>query len=134
MSRTFSDSLKADVANVFVNTNEFAEVVSWQDRARALSDVNALIVNRPMRSVDGTKPAARRDVDGIERIAVIVSRDATATNSLVRRPEIGETITRSADRDPDSRPWVYTGTCEVFNVARAVYIFERAKRQATTRG
>lgn len=134
MPRTFNDSLIYDASNVFVNTNEFGEVVTWKNRAGTTSSVAVVIAPRRQRQPSGDRPASRRDADGIERIGVTVSRDASASNSLVDRPEIGESFTRAASVDADVRPWQYTGECESFSAAAATYIFERARKQITTRG
>lgn len=134
MPRTFNDSLIYDASNVFVNTNEFGELVTWQTRSRETSTVAVVIAPRKQRQPSGDRPASRRDADGIERIGVTVSRDASAANSLVNRPEIGESFTRAESVDADVRPWQYTGECESFSAAAATYVFERARKQITTRG
>lgn len=134
MSRTFSDSLAYDAANVFTNTNEFGELVTWRTRDGQTSTVAVVIAPRKVRQATGDKPSGKRDADGIERVGVTVCRDATADNSLVDRPEIGETFVRATTVDADVRPWVYVGECEAFDAAAATYIFERARKQITTRG
>ena len=129
MSRTFSDELRYDAANVFVNANEFGESVTWRQRDGSESSVDVVIAARRQRAPTGDRPASHRDTDAIERIGVMV-----AQSTLQRRPEIGEAVTRSSDIDSDARPWVYSGECEHFDAASAIYIFERSRKQITTRG
>ena len=129
MSRTFSDSLEYDAENVFVNVNEFGETVTWRMRDGSESDVDVVFAARRPRTATGDRPASRRDTDTIERIGVRVVQ-----STLQRRPEIGETVTRSSEVDSDVRSWVFAGECDQHDAASAVYVFERARKQINTRG
>ena len=121
-------------ANLF-GLDWFAESVTLRDRDGSTSTARVKIEQetRPAQK-QGDKPAALRDVDGTERIRVVVCRDSEFEGAVSERPEIGSALTRDSAKDADVRPYVFAGECLAFCDTHATYIFERSRKQITTRG
>lgn len=127
--------LRRTVANArMFSVDEFAEDVTRRTRGQVESTIRVKIEQETRTPPPGSKLAAARDNDGAERIRVVVCRDETFAGCMIDRPEVSEAIIRDASRDPDARPYAFTGECPVFCPTHAVYIYQRSRRQITTRG
>ena len=121
-------------ANLF-GLDWFAESVTLRDRDGTESTARVKIEQetRPPQK-QGDRPAGLRDVDGMERIRVVVCRDSEFAGSVIERPEVGAALIRQASKDSDIRPYVFFGECLAFCDTHATYLFQRARNQITTRG
>lgn len=111
MSRTFEDSLEADIENVFMNTNEFARTVTYQRHADSIElaatmksvsyqskgpdgreitehfrlyvfKASALVINGS-RIEPRNGDRIRETFDGITRIFEVVKRDNQPAGQLL---------------------------------------------------
>lgn len=116
MGVTNFQSLKADVVNRnILSTEFFAEEVTYTPAGQAPRTVTA--------KVSGEQAAAA-DVDEefTERIRVKVRRDATLG---IDAPNMGDLVTRSITREPDRRPYVFTGEKLEITPSHWVLVFGR---------
>lgn len=130
--------LRAAVDQAFVfSTAMLGESVSYKPRAGSARTIVVLTESYVPKTTgyrDTQRPQANRISDGIEYIRVTVCRDeSAASGGIANEPSIGDTITRSASRDSDTRPFVYQGTELVKEAGHAVYLFGRDKRPYDTR-
>lgn len=112
----------------------FAENVTLRTAPGTESTARVKIEQETRPPQRGDKPSAMRDNDGAERIRVVVCRDATFDGAVTDRPAVGSALIRSADKDPDVRPYLFTGECLAFCDTHATYVYHRARKQITTRG
>jgi len=101
MSRTFADDLAADLANTFLNANEFGETVTFVPK------------HGPARSITVAVQYSgqSREQAHVEILEVLVARDEAATPGGIARPLVGDQIRRSATNDHDAsrRPYTFSG-------------------------
>lgn len=68
-------------------------------------------------------------VDELEQIEVLFSRDASwEFGGLATKPDPGEQLLRSPERDADRRPFLFAGEVMFEGDIHAVYVFQRPKR------
>lgn len=111
----------------------FSEVVSWDDR-REQSSPTVKIEHRQagpkyQSSGVGSQPQiSNGTVDQTEQIRVTVDRSEVEST-----PQQGATLIRSEAKDPDQRPYVFSGEIVFSGPVHAVYIFQRPLRTAQGR-
>jgi len=125
-------------ANMF-STNYFAEDVTYTPRANGTpATLRVKIeIDNPQKAKRGMQrdfPASRDQVDVDERLRVVICRDATFSNGgKLATPYIGDTLTRAAAKDPDTRKFVFTGEVLAQCDTHGTYIFSRARRTIDAR-
>jgi hypothetical protein len=103
---------------------EDVEIGSRTVRAKVTHE-SLLQSGKPQPTNNGTRTVAE-----FERVMVLVSRVASYEKSLPVRPQPGESLLRSADRDSDRRPFQFAGDVEFEGDVHAVYYFQRKRRVA----
>lgn len=120
MAVTDFQSMKADVVNRnILNTDFFAEEVTYSPTVgtpRAI-DVKIAAAEDPAFTEAG-------DEEFQERVRVKVRRDATLG---IDNPQLGDLLARSVTREPDRRPYVYSGEKPEISASHWVLIFSRHK-------
>ena len=107
----------------------FAEDVTYVPRSGVARTVTVKIELESKPSRDERRPAATSQRDESQRIRVVISRETNWSGGGVSAtPQIGDTITRAAAKDADTRPWVYAGETIAESELSATYVFERARR------
>jgi hypothetical protein len=124
---TFAEHRQTVLQACALSSDFFAEDVTIGTRTvRVKIEHESLLATGKPRPVDqGTRTVAE-----FERILVLVSRDASETDSLPDRPQPGEVLVRSADRDKDTRPFQFAGDIEFEGDQHAKYFFQRPRRVA----
>lgn len=124
---TFAELRQTVLQAHCLGEDRFAEDVEIGSRT-----VRAKITHESLLKSGMPKPAngGTRTVSEFERIMVTVSRDVTYEKSLPTRPQPGDTLLRSTERDPDRRPFQFASEIEFEGDQHAVYYFQRPRRVA----
>jgi hypothetical protein len=118
MTVTNFRTLKADIVDrTILSTDYFAEEVEYVPSNGTARTITVKI---------SAKVELQEPNEGDERfeemVRVKVKRDAT---DGIGSPELGDMITRSVTREPDRRPYVFTGHKEEVSESHWVLIFGR---------
>lgn len=126
---SFAELRQHVLENTLLATNYFAEEGSYVPHGGSSRRVNCHVrFRRQTTTNDGTR-------DEQEIIEVLVGRDPTnQTIGGIDRPQSGERFYRSPSRDPDCRPYTFTG--EILDEAANKWrlVFSRRRRTAQGRG
>ena len=90
MARTFKDSIEADLENVFLNTNEFAVLVSITRSGRMTSNVPAIMSGIDNDSLDRTFATT-----AVRMVDFDIQTTAYQIDGLAVEPKNGDIITHS---------------------------------------
>lgn len=95
--------IAAHRSTVFLNTDDFAEAVTYLPKSGSSRTVTAIIedVTR-LRDLNG-------GIVNTEEIEVFVGRDASADEGGVDSPQIGDGLMRSAANDPTQKVYSFIG-------------------------
>lgn len=101
---TLREQIADDVTAVFLNVDDFAEVVSFVPGNGVARDVTVVIDAR--RDFRETETGLAQ----VEVLEVLCARDASnETTGGIDSPQIGDAIRRSATYDSDQRLFAFTG-------------------------
>lgn len=126
---SFSDLRQEVLENVFLNTEMFAEDAMY---VPALGSARPLKAHVRYRRAAQTQQHTR---DEAETIEVLVGRDPShATIGGIDRPQSGDRFTRSPSRDPDCRPFSFTGEILDESALKWRLVFSRKRRTIQGRG
>lgn len=116
----------------------FGELVDFTRRSGQVATPKVKITHRQSGPQnDGRRqagPQRNNTIDELEQIEVLVSRDPTFVDdagtalALTDKPDPGDTLCRSAARDSDRRPFMFTGEIVFEGDQHAVYVFQRPRR------
>lgn len=102
----FRDYLAEDVQDVFLNTDEFGDLITYIVVGGASLD---LVVNiEPVTNL--LEDEYRMGTE--DEITVHICKDPDADSGGVRRAQIGDTLLRSVADDPLQQPYYYTGNVD----------------------
>lgn len=104
---TLRSVIAADVESVFLDTDEFAESVTYTPAAGGGARTITVVIEEV-----GTFRTDDNMVSTMDEIIVVAQRDPSATMGGIDRPRLGDTILRSATEDPEQRPYAFSGEIE----------------------
>jgi hypothetical protein len=115
--------------NVFLTTDMFAEEATYTPAGGAPQSLKAHVRYRKQTQTND------RTRDETEVIEVLVSRDPTNTAiGGIDRPQSGDRFTRPSERDPDCRPFSFTGEIVDETTLNWRLVFSRRRRTIQGRG
>ena len=103
---TLKTLIAADVYDVALNEDEFAEAVAYTPVKGKKRTVIVLIQADFAYAEEGTRTETRED------ISVQVGRDETHAKGGINEPKVGDIILRAVDVDPSQRPYAYMGNVD----------------------
>jgi hypothetical protein len=122
---TLKDLIATDIPAVAINTDEFAEVVTYFPEGAAARELNATCEQSQQAELD--ENGSERVLD---ELRVFCLRDADATDGGIAAPEIGERLLRSSTIDPRQRPYQFNGQIEEADAVAWLLTFTREHRTA----
>lgn len=127
---TFRELRQTILEDVWLDTERYAEQVLFLPEGEPQRPVTAHVRFR-QRDAGGSQGTQTED----EVIEVLVTRDPThATKGGIDRPRSGDRLTRSPSRDPDRRPFVFTGEIVEAHEHKWRLVFRRRKTTIQGRG
>lgn len=132
---SFAELRRAVLQDVMLDTSFFAERVQVTPAHGSQREISAQVRHEYEQDDDVEERRRTGTIDEVETVYVLVSTDeADATTGGIRDPQPGLLLWRTEEKDPDRRPFQYSGEIIGRYEHKLRLKFQRMKRTAQGTG
>lgn len=131
---SFYEQRQSAIQNGALALGYFAEDAFYSSRSGTEKTARVKITHRQFGSANTSKlggnaaPLKNNTLDEMEQVEIMFSLDPTFDYSIPRKPDPGDKIIRTPARDPDQRPFLFTGEVVYQGDLHGAYVFQRPRR------